>query len=242
MHHSPMADELSAEERAGVFSRVCFAWVAPFLLGAYKESLTGEFSLNSLPAFPASERPQDAIDGLAATLDEALQREAISSHVKSVERRQRVSLHRTIFNWKWTLLSKEAIRTVACAVLFTLPPLFLREVNQSMRGASSVVHGCLNVAAIALLGLVGGLLQQRSFHVFTHFGRQVWAALVGNMFKKIARLDSFAGLTEGQLLSMIGQDASIFPYTSPFFQIFMLMPFNIVLPSIVLCVYFREAF
>ena len=44
------------------------------------------------------------------------------------------------------------------------------------------------------------------------------------------------------MISMIGQDASIFPYMGPFLCIFLAMPCNVVLPSIILTYYLREAF
>ena len=101
------------------------------------------------------------------------------------------------------------------------------------------------LSGIAASGMIGGLLQQHGFHGFSHFGRQMWAALVGNVFKKVASIDSgtFSGnFSEGQVISMIGQDASIFPYMGPFLGIFLAIPCNILLPGIVLSYYLREAF
>lgn len=43
---------------------------------------------------------------------------------------------------------------------------------------------------------IWGLIQQHGLHRFTLFGRQIWAGLVGNIFKKLATLEPRRQSTE----------------------------------------------
>eukprot|EP00930_Biecheleria_cincta_P001365 TRINITY_DN102505_c0_g1_i1.p1 TRINITY_DN102505_c0_g1~~TRINITY_DN102505_c0_g1_i1.p1 ORF type:complete len:1318 (-),score=217.82 TRINITY_DN102505_c0_g1_i1:201-4154(-) len=232
----PGGTEISAEELAGSCSQLIFSWVAPFLRVAVNAARDGSLSLQSLPIAPALERPELAIEGLAAHI--AQQQRQIGKQSRTP------SLLRAILCWQRHVLIREVLRAVLCSLLFVLSPLLLRLVVSTMRSTATTAQGCLAVVGMAAFGLGGGVLQQHSFHNFTHLGRQIWAGLVGNMFDKLACLDrtTFGAPSEGQILSMIGQDASIFPYMSPFFCIFLVMPCNILFPAIFLFYFLREAF
>mmetsp|Transcript_57534 Transcript_57534/g.186934 ORF Transcript_57534/g.186934 Transcript_57534/m.186934 type:complete len:1064 (-) Transcript_57534:1093-4284(-) len=236
------AREVCAEDLAGPISWLTFGWVIPFVQTAYSEVRLGVLGLGSLPAPPMREGPEGAIDSLEAEIRREL---ALSTPCSSGGRRRKASLLRAVLRWQRVTLRREVLRAVLCASLFSASPLLLRQLVRAMSGDASLAAGYLSAAGMAVLGLCGGLLQQRSFHAFTHLGRQLWAGLVGNMFLKLACLDSAdlgTVFTEGQILSMIGQDTSIFPYMSPFFSIFLVMPFNIILPSVLLFIFLGKAF
>lgn len=235
----PSKHGLSAEEAAWPLSRYTFWWVLPFLQDTYREITTGIFSPDMLPAPPSSEQVGLAIDRLADQIRKEIQAVGVGAP------RRAPSMHRAILRcWRPLILPQIAL-VVFLAVLFTLPPLLLQLVVQTMSSEQPLYVGFLSVLAMVSLGLCGGLLQQRSFHTMSRLGREMWMAMVGNMFDKLAKLDSSSfghNFSEGQVLSMIGQDASSFPYLSPFFSVFILMPCNIVFPSLVLLYFLREAF
>ncbi|CAE7608223.1 Abcc1, partial [Symbiodinium necroappetens] len=182
-------------------------------------------------------RAQESSESAAEKLAEQLAHEAARLDRKP-------SLQRALFQcWKKVFLL-EFLRALLAACCFLLAPFLLRQTVNSLReGLWLESFGYLS--AIAASGMVGGLLQQHGFHGFSHWGRQMWAALVGNIFTKMASIDAGAftsQFSEGQVISMIGQDASIFPYMGPFLCIFLVMPCNILMPAAILLYYLREAF
>ncbi|CAE7032848.1 ABCC2 [Symbiodinium sp. KB8] len=226
-------DGTSPEESAGPLRRLWFGWALPFFRQASRDISRQDFSLMSLPPFPHAESSESAAEKLA---------EQLAHEVARLDRKP--SLQRALFQcWKKVFLL-EFLRALLAACCFLLAPFLLRQTVNSLReGLWLEAFGYLS--AIAASGMVGGLLQQHGFHGFSHWGRQMWAALVGNIFTKMASIDAGAftsQFSEGQVISMIGQDASIFPYMGPFLCIFLVMPCNILMPAAILLYYLRDAF
>eukprot|EP00434_Breviolum_minutum_P006478 symbB.v1.2.005719.t2/scaffold336.1/size226184/4 len=232
-----IAMDASIEESAGALRKCFFLWVWPFMQKSYKEITKGTFTLSSLPMCPQNENCEDAVEKLARELQHEVDRCKASG--------RNPSLHRAIFRcWKG-LLAYETLRAILFSCLYVLTPFILQQTIRSLRTEGRWVDALLWLLALPISGLAGGLIQQHGLHRFTLFGRQIWAGLVGNIFKKLATLDASASgqkITEGQVVSLIGQDASIFPYMSPFLCQFLGIPGNIVLPTIVLTMYLGTAF
>ncbi|CAE7247979.1 Abcc1 [Symbiodinium sp. CCMP2592] len=233
MATSETSKDGSAEESAGFLRRLCFGWALPFFRQASRDISRQDFSVMSLPPFPHAESSESAAGRLAEHL------------AHEVARQDRTpSLQRALFQcWKNVFLL-EFLRALLAACCFLLAPFLLRQTVSSLR-LRLWLEAFGYLSAIAASGMVGGLLQQHGFHGFSHWGRQMWAALVGNIFTKMASIDAGAftsQFSEGQVISMIGQDASIFPYMGPFLCIFLVMPCNILVPSAILLYYLREAF
>ena len=223
-------------ELAGPLRRLWFGWALPFFRRACQDISRQDFSAMSLPPFPQAESCESAAERLSGHLAQEL--------AMGARQGRKPSLHRALFQcWKKVFLL-EALRALLTSCCFLLAPFLLRQTVNSLRlGLWLEAFGYLS--AIAATGMMGGLFQQHSFHAFSHWGRQMWAALVGNIFTKMASIDAgafTAQFSEGQVISMIGQDASLFPYMGPFLCLFLAMPCNILVPSAILLYYLREAF
>lgn len=201
---------------------------------SYKNIRAGAFSLESLPIFPEKESCGPAVERLAEHLQTEVQRCKLTG--------QSPSLHRAMFRWWKGFFVQEALRAVLFSCLFVLTPFLLQQTIRCLRTGDHR-EAMLWLAALPLSGMLGGLVQQHGFHACTLFGRQTWAGLVGNIFRKLTTLDTSASkVTEGEIVSMIGQDASIWPYMSPFLSIFSAIPGNLLLPGTILAFFLGRAF
>jgi len=120
----------------------------------------------------------------------------------------------------------------------------LRPIIRSMQGALPLSTGLVWLSVMVVTGAIAGAIQQHSLHVGCWIGRRFWCAVVTNLFTKPSRLDTttFKDCSESQIVSLIGQDASMFPYIGSFFPLFISGPLQALVTGVVAFYFLGVAF
>ena len=228
---SPDLEGLSAESRASLLSRLCFWWGIPVLRSFDNDVRKGCFTFDSLPRIPAREGARRACVEFDQVLAEEL-------------KRQRPSFHRAV----WRYLREPFMFVIAAALLsttlYTVCLVMLRPIIRSMHGELPLSTGLTWLCVMTATGAISGAMQQHSMHQSNWMGRRLWCAVVTNLFAKPARLDetAFEERSESEIISLIGDDASLLPYISSVLTFMVAAPFQYVVAAIVASYFLGVAF
>lgn len=217
--------DTSPESSAGLVSRALFLWVIPFVRIAFQAVKKQEFNASLLPPIPADQQPEHNIKRLREMWEAEIQKKG-----------DKASLSTTIGWFMSRRLAFCAGAMVLQASMMMTMPVLLRSIIRSSQGLEKPVIGYAMAVIIALVSAVAAVIQQLSWHMCCRCAMQVWLALSGLIFEKPAKLSSGnrSNITEGELISMMSQDAQQILQFMSFFSLLVSAPVFILIPSLIL--------